>query len=263
MPSFLRDVMVSNLVLTDEAIQELNRVVIQRMEAHNSSTQDNARKLSLMYVVRFDDRGYRAFSAEEAWNYYKTANKLERLVFEAECPSGLQTNHMVGEQIQVRLDSAAQSASHIIVGGDSKDWVEATFSALESTLARHKSLATRLARTEWTGLVVQLTGVLIGVLLCLWLATMTAPYLKDVDYPRAVSFALWFLVYGNLWTYLQRLGMAAIANLFPNVRFSREGEHWTQRLIREGVKSLGIAIALSILALLSKWALSVIAPYIL
>lgn len=262
MPSFIRDVIVSNVVMSDEAIQELNAVFLRRISTHNASTQDDERKLTPTYIVRFDNRGYRTFSAEEAWNYYRNADTAERLVLQAECTIGIRTNHMVGEQIEIKLDADRQAISHIIVGGESKDWVETTFTELEAALARCKNVMTAVVRTQWTGLVVQLIGVSFGLLLCLWLATLSAPYLKAVEYPRALSFAFWFLVYSNLWTYLQQRALAGLGALFPNVRFSRKGDHWTQVLLRKGLEVGGIAFSLWVLGWLTKWAASVIAPFV-
>lgn len=262
MPSFIRDVIVSNVVMSDDAIQELNAAFLQRVAAHNASTQDMERQLTPTYVVRFDNRGYRTFSAEEAWSYYTSANTVERLVLQAECNIGISTNHRVGEQVEIKLDSDRQATSHIIVGGESKDWVEATFTALEAVLVRRKNVATAVVRTQWMALVVQLIGVSVGLLLCLWLATLSAPYLKDVEYPRALSFAFWFLVYSNLWIYIQQRTLAGIEMLFPNVRFSRKGEHWTQVLLRKGFELAGVALSLWVLGWLTKWAASVIAPFV-
>lgn len=262
MPSFIRDVAVRNVVINDEAIQELNTIVLQRVAAHNVSTPDAERRLTPSYVVRFDNRGYRTFSADEAWTYYKTAATVERVIFEVVGPMGLKTNHMVGEQIEIRLDSVGEANSRIMVGGDSKDWVEATFIALEAVLARRRHVATAVVRTQWMALVLQLIGVVAGVLLCMWLATLSAPYLKEVEYPRAVAFAFWFLVYSNLWAFIQQRALAGIGTLFPNVRFSREGEHWTQVWLRRGLEAMGIAIFLWALGWLTKWAAAVIAPFV-
>lgn len=260
MPSFLRDVFVRNLVVNDEALKELHAAFLERVAAHNQITQDDDHKLTPLYVVRFDGRGYRTFSADEAWNFYKGADSVERVVLEAECPIGMRTNHMVGGQIEIRLDSNRQGSSHIIVGGESKDWVEATFSALETVLSRRKNLATSMIRTPWAALVLQLLGVLIGILLALWLATLSAPHLQGVDYPRAASFAFWFLVYSNLWTYLQQRAFALIDALFPNVRLSRSGVHWAHTLLRKGIETASVALFLWTLAWLTKWATSVLSP---
>jgi hypothetical protein len=260
MPSFLRDVFVRNVVLNDEEINELHAVFLGRLTAHNQAMMDDDHRLIPIYVVRFDGRGYRTFSADEAWNFYKGADSVERVVLQAESPLGMRTNHLVGGQIEIRLDADRKGSSHIVVGGESKDWVEATFSALEAVLNRRRNLATAIIRTPWTALVLQLLGVLVGVLLALWLATLSGPLLKGVDYPRAVSFAFWFLVYSNLWTYLQQRALDGIDALFPNVRFSRSGDHWTHTLLRKALEAAGVAIFLWAFAWLTRWATSVIAP---
>jgi hypothetical protein len=260
MPSFLRDVLVHNIVINDEAIKELNRVFLERVNIHNGSVKEDNRQLTHWYVVRFDDRGYRTLSADEAWAFYMGANHVERIILQAECPVGLQSNRLIGEQIEIRLDSDPKGASHIIVGGESRDWVEATFIQLETVLRRRKDLATTLIRTPWTGLLLQIAGVLVGVLLALWLATLSAPLLKGVEYPRAVSFAFWLLIYSNLWSYVQQRAIAGIEALFPNVRITRTDEHWTKRLLRDGTKTVAVAAWLWIFGWLMKWVTSVLAP---
>ncbi len=260
MPSFLRDVLVRNVVISDEAIIELGDTLLERVAAHNQAVQDEEHKLTPVYIVRFDGRGYRTFSSEEAWRYYKGAGSVERVVLGAVSPLGIRTNQALGGQIDIVLDASPNSTSHIMIGGESKDWVEATFSAFEMALNRQKNIATAVVRTEWTALALQLLGVLVGVLLALWLATVTAPVIGGVEYPRAVAFAFWLLIYSNLWTYIQQRAIAGIGASFPNVRFNRSGDHWTQALIRKGMEAAGIAISLWALGWLTKWAATVISP---
>lgn len=262
MPNFLRDAVVRNLVVTEEALQQLNTVVIERVNAHNAATADADRQLSPVYTVRFDGRGYRSFSAQEAWGYFTQASKVERVVLQGESVVGFQSNRVVGSHVEIRLDQDRTGTSHISVGGDSRDWVEATFSALETWAQRQRNLPTVILRTPWTALAIQLLGIVVGIVLCLWLATISGTYLKGVEYPRAVAFAFWFLVYSNLWGYLQQQALIGIGALFPNIRFSRKGDHWSQALLRKAAEAAGIALALWVLSYLTRWATSVLAPVI-
>lgn len=264
MASFLRDVAIQNVVMTEDAIQELNQVFRQRIDLHNRSLgQDGAdRTLVHWYIVRFDGRGYRSLSAEEAWGDYKRAQHVERVVMQAVCQQHNATNNLMGEHLEIRLDAGASTSSHIIVGGEDRDWVEGTFGALETVLRRYRDRATSLIRKPWTALVLQLLGVLVGLLLSLWLSILTAPMLKGMEYPRAVAFGLWLLVYSNLWTFLQGQAEAGIEALFPNVRFSRGGDHWVQAFMREGVKTVGIAVLLYLFGKLSVWVSTLVIPLV-
>lgn len=255
MQNFVCDALVKNLVFNDDAIKELHESMLERVAVHNASAEDPESYLTPIYIVRFDNRGYKTFSAQEAWSFYSSANTIERVVLQAE-------SRRAGERIEIRLDTDPNASSHIIVAGDSKDWVEATFAALERVVSRRKNTVTSIIRTPWMVLALQLVGILIGLLLCLWLATLTAPHIKEVEYPRALSFAFWFLVYSNLWGYLQRQALIELGQLFPVVRFSRKGDHWTQVLARKGVETAGVGIAVWMLAWLTQWAASVIAPFI-
>lgn len=261
MPSFLCDVTIQNVVLNNNAIKDINATLLQRISVHNATVEDE-RHLTPLYIVRFDNRGYRTFSADEAWSYYTSANRVERLMIQANCPMDFKTNHITGEQIEIRLDASAGGTSHLLVGGESKDWVETTFSALNETLTRRKNMASAIMRTQWMILVLQFVGVFAGLLLCLWLATLSAPYLKNVEYPRALSFGFWFLVYSNLWAYLQQRTLAGIHALFPNVRFTRSADHWAQSLARKVVEAAAIAVMIWIFALVANWAASVLSPFL-
>lgn len=90
------------------------RAILRRIETHNAAVQDNDHKLTPVYVVRFDSRGYRTFSADEAWGYYKAAHVVERVVLQAESPVGYQTNHTVGEHIEIKLDADAETSPPLL-----------------------------------------------------------------------------------------------------------------------------------------------------
>ena len=77
------------------------------------------------------------------------------------------------------LNAGSNTNSHVVIGGGSKDWVEATFSALEMSLSQRRNLATAIVRTQLTALLLQIVGVIAGVLLALWLATLTAQVLEE------------------------------------------------------------------------------------
>jgi hypothetical protein len=262
MPNFVRDLTLSNLDINNDALKELHTAFAQRISVLNQSTDVLDNQLVAIYIVRFDNRGYRTFSQDEAWQFYTAAIKVERVVLLAECPVGVQSNNRFGSQIEIRLDCDRNDNSHLIVGGDSRDWVESTFAALENVLMRRRSFATRVVRSKWMVLFVQLAGVAFGVLLCLWLATVSAPYLKNVEFPRALAFAFWFLIYSNLWTYLQQLTQNALGRLFPNIRLNRDGEHWTKLTFVKVIEIGGVALFLWGFGLLANWAVSVVAPYI-
>lgn len=263
MPSFLRDMFIHNIALNDESLTEIHTAFTDRVNAHNQATQNEDAKLIPFYVIRFDGRGYRTFSSTEAWSFYKGANNVERIALQAESKISLQTNQSFGEKIEIRLDTDQNGSSYITIGGESKDWVETTFTTLETVINRRKDLATSIIRTHWTPLLLQVIGVVFGILLALWLGTITAPLLKGIDYPRAASFAFWLLLYSNLWTYIQQQLLRCIYALFPNVRLSRSNEHWTHALLRKGVEASAIAIMLWILSWLTTWAVSIISPFLI
>lgn len=228
--------------------------------AHNTNLQPNDDQfLFPIYTVRFDSRGYRTFDVNEAWMYYTSAGTVERVVVQADSVASISSGRERGSFIEVRLDTEGMG-SHIQVGGGSKDWVEAGFGALSEWVARHKDMSTSVIRTGLTPLLIQLAGVAAAVLICLWLATVIGAYLKGVEYPRVVAFALCFLIFGNIWTYAQPVLLRAVMRVFPNVRFSRKNDHPGQWLIRKLLEAVGIAFAVWVLGLGVKWATAVVAP---
>jgi hypothetical protein len=260
MPGFIQDMSIRNLVIKDEALQQLRAIIDERVKAHNAPLQANdEQSLVPIYTVRFDNRGYRTFDVAEAWTYYTSADKVERVVVQADSIASISSARERGSFIEVRLDIEGMG-SHIQVGGVSKDWVEAGFGALSEWSARHKDLPTTVIRTGLTPLLIQLAGLGAMVLVSLWLAAILGVHLQGVEYPRVIAFALAFLVLSNIWTYAQPVLLRAVLRTFPNVRFSRKGEHLGQWLLRKLIEAVGIAFAFWVLGLGVKWATAVVAP---
>lgn len=263
MPGFLREVLIHDVVIDDDSIRELDRIFQARVAQHNAEVTDDDRKLVFWYIVRFDNRGYRALNAEDAWAFYKGAHKVEGVVFHAESPLAKKTGGVLGTQLDICLDSTGNRISGLSVAADQRDWVESTFGEFEVVLRRRQDLVTKLVRGPTSSVLVQISGLVLGVLLSLWAATLSAPFLTGLDYPRVVAFGFWFIVFSNLWGTCQAALMTWIYRLFPNVRFATSSEPWPHKLLREGARASGIAVGLWVLGWLTKWAASIIGPFLI
>jgi hypothetical protein len=77
-------------------------------------------------------------------------------------------------------------------------------------------------QTAWTGLFVQLFGLVFGFLLSLWAAVKIAPHLT-IESPFVISFIFALLVFSNIWTILNAQILRLINFWFPNLYFKRAG----------------------------------------
>ena len=103
-------------------------------------------------------------------------------------------------RIELRLDTRDINACFLVASADDRDWVDASFNGLTDLLRRQRSLS-RLVHTAWTGLVVQLFGLVLGFVLSVWIGMKIAPHLK-IENSFAISFIFAFLVFSNIWMYL-------------------------------------------------------------
>ena len=252
MQNYLRDMRIRNVVITDEALTDLNAALVKHAAAIHNTPSDNPQRLVPVYIVRFDSRGYRFFNAEEAVACYKNAKHVERVVLGAQSASSLQGSAQQSDQIEVWLDSDDNANSRVVVTGHSKQWVEEAFADLERVIARHGDLLTACIRTKGVDMVVQLAGFFGGMLAAVWLATLVAPALKALEYPTAAAFALFFIVWSSVWPYLHPQLLAGISRAFPSVRFSRRGgEHLGTTLAKSASKWVASAVLIGCLGILS------------
>ena len=114
----------------------------------------------------------------------------------------------------------------MVASADDKDWMETSFNNVRDVIARHRN-QNAFARSPWTSLAVQLAGVIVGFILCLWISVKLTPSLK-IENALAITFIFFFLLFSNAWGYLNAAILALIAKFFPNVKFVRSEAplHW-------------------------------------
>jgi hypothetical protein len=257
MAIFLRDERSSNLTIDADKLAEINAVFKDRAERLNPAVPESvdAGKLAYSskpvffnYVIRFDNKGYRVFSFDELLRYFHQAREVERVLFTVEDGQSLTTNRRIGTCLELRFDTKDATSCYLYVTSDDKDWVDASFSAVQDILDKCKN-KNGWARTAWTPLAVQIIGISFGFLLSLWIALKISPDLA-IENSFVMSFLFILLIFSNIWAYINQRILLFINVLFPSLKFYRTDKdriHWLmQKLIGEIV----VAITLFILSLL-------------
>ena len=244
MAHFLRDQHVANLSITSDNLAQISAVFSDRAMMLNANVpehDDTGKRAILSYVIRFDNKGYRVFSVDDLLRYFHQAKEVERVLFTVETGDSLRTSRQIGSVLELRLDEKDQNTCFLTVTSDSKDWVDASFSAVQDVLAKCVN-RNGWVRTTWTTFGVQIVGVTLGFILSLWIAAKIAPRLS-IENSFVFSFLFVLLVFSNTWTYLSQQILRLINTAFPNIKFIRPGKerlHWLLQAVIGGV--IGAAV---------------------
>jgi hypothetical protein len=235
MAQFLRDERLQNLTITEDSLNELQRVfVAQSLTIPDPPVVETPKPLPfvLSYIIRFDSKGYQIFSFQELLQYFRQAKEVERVLFTLESDISLRTKRAVGSVMELRLDRGDPNLCIVSVTSDNSPWVDASFRAAEEVLSESKN-RNAWVRNNWTALVIQFLGVVIGFFFSLWGGTKIAPYLS-IENDFLISFFLALLLFSNLWVYLNQLLHVWLNREFPNIKFyrpDRDKKHWLTRSI--------------------------------
>ena len=250
MAHFLRDQQISNLSVTEDNLAQLCAVFADRASALNLGLLDDdtsGRRAFLSFIIRFDNKGYRVFSLDDLLRYFRQAKAVERIVFTVETGASVQTNRQLGAMLELKLDENDRNGCFLTATSDDRDWVDASFSAVQDTLLKSKN-RNGWAKTTWTPFGVQIAGVTLGFLLSLWAASKVAPKLA-VENAFIFSFFFVFLIFSNTWTFLSQQVLRLINFAFPNVKFLRRDKerlHWLLQAV------IGGAVGAAVLFLLGQ-----------
>lgn len=248
MKTTLRDSFLKNIDISEGALEKINDKLIEIINAANEKeTQDN-KKMFPTYILRFDGKGSSFFAFDEALDKYKNANKFERFVFAVDCLQSFQ-NKMFGKSIAVHLDGYDQNNCKLIVQGDEPGWVDNAFTSLEDVIKKFKNY-NFIVRNQMSSFMIQVAGVVIGVLLSIRGAQFLAPKL-NIQYALPFAFIIVFLIFSNSWTYLYSILLRCLGRLWPNVTFKEKQSNfriivrWCLNVILgfvflAGVKTIGV-----------------------
>jgi hypothetical protein len=176
MASYLRDQNVQNISIDADALSQISKVFAERfaqLQAELKGTESKGEAF-FTYIIRFDNKGYRVFSLDELLRYFNQAHQVERIIVTVTSGEAIASNRNVGAYFELCLDTKDSARCVLIASSDNKDWAEASFAAIHEVLAKYRT-RNSLARSPWASLGVQIFGVAIGFIICLWLSFKTAP----------------------------------------------------------------------------------------
>ena len=251
MAQFLRDVHLSNIKVTEDVLIQLTEVFANRAQPLIDSAaaqNDEDKKPFLTFIIRFDGKGYRLFSLDELRRHFRRANDVERIIITIETSVSLRSNRLVGEHLEVRLDKPDDKNCYLSVTSDDSDWVDASYSAIQEVLNKHKT-RNGWARSGWSTLTIQLFGVIAGFALSLWAASRISPYLS-IQNSFVITFFFALLIFSNAWGYINTIVLAKIHNIFPNIQFYRPDKDRINWLMQGLIVGVTTAFMLYVFSLL-------------
>jgi hypothetical protein len=225
MGQFLRDQLVKNVSIDEATLDRLKDAFEARVALLNVGVLEDAPgRAVLFYIIRFDEKGYRFVDFDDVKKCFREARHVKRLVFTVDSALHRNSGAIFGTHCDLRIDAKDEKACWLTVTADSKDWVDVTVVNITEVLADQKTLS-GLVRTPWSGLIIQLAGVLVGFVLSLWAALKVAPFL-NIDNAFVVTLFFALLIYSNVWGYTNAQITKVVDFSFPNVRFKRAGKDW-------------------------------------
>ncbi|NGY04732.1 hypothetical protein [Solimonas terrae] len=268
MAQYLRDSKILNVTITESLLEQIDHLLKQRAIDTNlaldgtgmSEAEKQEHRLSLSYIVRFDDRGYRLNDANEALRHYQRASDIERVIFTLDSARSENTNHKHGTYFEVRLDSKNADNCYVQASSEDSDVVDAVFNGLIDIL---KKAANRngIARNTWTQLLVQIVGVALGFIMSLVAAIKIAPQI-EIENAFVITFIFAFLIFSNAWGFIHAQAQRLLAYSFPNVRFARSGKESWHWLVQTLIGGLLVALFIFIFTKFTGWLGSVLSSYV-
>ena len=265
MALFLRDEVLKNLKIDEVAIRELDDALraSNGNMPENLEQEDKGQRGIIHYVIRFDNKGYRVFSVDDLLKYFHKAKNVERIIFTAESGTSIRTGRQVGSFIELALDCQDPSRCQLSLSSDKDYWVNSSFSNIKDILAGYRN-RNGWARSMWSQLIIQLIAVFVTFLGSLGAAVAFSPRVP-VENAFFLIFLFVFLVFSNLWGYLNQRLLVLIDVVFPNMRFyrpNRDRLHWLFQNLIGGVVVLIVgSVILFVLKLLFDYFVTVFGKY--
>ena len=210
MSAFLRDETLSNVSFNEDALKKINESLL---EVDGGKEEE----LSPSYVIRFENKGIRFSDFDNMLKHFKNAKNVERVVFYLNSSKSRNSNLLEGKSIELRLDSGNIYNCMLIVQDDDFKWVNANFLKIQEVLKGYKN-KNWLIRNGFTSFMVQIVGVVLGLLICLWAAIKVTPLLA-IQNAFAFAFIAFLILFSNIWTYIYSIIMKSIDYIWPNLLF--------------------------------------------
>lgn len=211
MGRFLIDEKIEACTITSDAIKRIDSELKDILQQYNKSQKEaNGR---LLYLIRFDGKGYIVDDIDSLLKYFSDAQQIERILFDIS-----ETDTTKNEKIiSIYLNNDVQNPSTFSVTNDNKEWTEATFYRLKGILSKYQN-AYLWVRNWKTEAFIQITAVLLMFFGALYLAMRTSSIFK-VEHSFLIAFIGWLLLFSNCWTYTMLNLKTLMTKLFPVVAF--------------------------------------------
>lgn len=226
MSTYLRDRFLRNVSLNSDRLRSINQALLDiAQHANNGLEENDPKRVTLFYLIRFDSKGFLLTDFEALLEHHKNSKITERINFHLDSALSRRSNKQTGKSVDLRLDVLNKDNCTMTIQDDDASWTEATFCRIDEELERYTN-RNYLIKNAWTPFIVQIVGVLAGFFLSLWAALRISPNLS-IQYSFVVTFVLAFLIYSNIWAYLNQQILKFIDFLFPNVALKdSRGIHW-------------------------------------
>lgn len=260
MAHFLRDQILNNLTIDEEKIRQIGNLFIQRQNYFNNLNQDEDKKLILIYVIRFDGKGYRIYSLDELMQYFQQAKTLERIIFTLESVESLRTSRAVGTAMEIRLDKNTENGCFFIATADDRDWVDASFSSIYDLLVKTKN-RNWMFKTAWTKLVLQILGVVLAFFVSLLTASKFSSYLA-FENSFVICFFFALLIFLNIWSYVYTAILSFIDKIFPGLKFYRGVKDYVEWIVKPIITTTLVVFALGAVGIIYNYFLSIFKSFL-
>lgn len=211
MGKFLIDEKIEACTITTDAIKRIDAELKDILQQYNKGQEEAS--VRLLYLIRFDGKGYIVDNIDSLLKYFSDAQQVERVLFEIS-----ETTTTRNEKIiSIYLNNDFQNPSIFSVTNENKEWTEGTFYRLKEVLNKYQN--SYLWIRDWkVEALVQITAVLLMFFGALYLATKTS-FIFNVEHPFLIAFIGWLLLFSNCWTYTMLNLRTLMAKLFPVVAF--------------------------------------------
>lgn len=262
--NYLRDEHLENFSVTEQTLEQINDFLTEREVSTNENLKEGGTEddqlLLLNYIIRFDNRGYKATEFSELQKYYNQANSVERIIFTLDSNLSAKTNRLYGSYFEIKIDAKEPKNTYIQVSSDDRDAVDSVFCGLFEIINKGKN-KNWLVRNTWSQLIVQILGVVFGFALSLIAGLKASPHI-NIENSFVITFLFSFLIFSNTWGFLNQQILRFLEYSFPNVRFSRQGKSSLNWLAQTLVGGVFVAITLLILGNVFSWVGSLLGQYI-
>ncbi len=229
MSKFLRDEFLVNLSLNKEALTKINDDLLQVANQVNKNLDNSSEwRMNPNYIIRFDGKGFRLSDFKEVIKHFEDAKKVERFIFILDSKKSV--SRFEGKYIDLNLDAKNSNNCILIVQDDDNAWVDATFYCLKERLARYRN-KNFVVRNGWIHHIIQLLGVIVGILVSFLFAIKISPLLL-INNAFAFSFIIMFLLFSNLWGPIYN-GIIWLRDYYwPNINFKPKNDlHWLMQAL--------------------------------